>query len=190
MSDIVLAPNHLGSGGDDQQWGPSAPLHEHEQRNLDTVALVVPCWNRHDVPAILSHYDEEITWRNVAMGETYVGKQRVGAFLDDLFQAVPDLTMTITMRVARGDFVAEEYTIRGTHLGTLFGIPPTGRSLELSAVSFVEFRDGKLKEDHFYFDVATAMRQMGYFPESSAAYKLPGRVVLGLVSRVLRRRSR
>lgn len=163
-----------------ERWGPSTALLEHEQRNLATVAAVVPCWDRHDVPAILAHYDDGITWRNVAMGETYVGKERVGAFLTELFLAVPDLTMQITMRVARGDFVAEEYTIRGTHLGTLFGIPATGRPLELSAVSFVEFAGGRLKVDHFYFDASSILRQMGLFPPLTIAQTTPGHAAMAV----------
>jgi len=131
-----------------------------------------------------------VVWRNVAMGEVYDGKEAVRGFLERLFTALPDLELDVTLRLPRGRYVAEEYVIRGTHLGTMFGLPPTGRRLELKFMSTVELRDGKLKEDHFYFDVASAMRQMGYFPDAAVAEKLPGRVVLGLVSRVIRRRSR
>jgi hypothetical protein len=58
-----------------------------EQHNLDTMAAVVPYWNRHDVAGILSHYDDEITWHDMAMGRTHRGKavptagrQRSGRF--------------------------------------------------------------------------------------------------------------
>ena len=57
-------------------------------------------------------------------------------------------------------------------------------------MSMLELRDCLMKEDHFYFDAASVMRQMGYFPEASAAEKLPGRIVLGLLSPLSRRRSR
>ncbi len=157
-----------------------APTHE-EAANLDTVDRLVPLWNRHDVAAILEHYDPGISWRNVATGETYAGKAEVGAFLADLFAAVPDLTMEITRRVPHGRFVAEEYTLRGTHRGDLLGIPPTGRSVEVHAVSFVELRDARLLEDHFYFDVSTVLRQVGLFPPLSAARTPVGHRVMQLM---------
>lgn len=144
-------------------------LTDEETANLRTVDLLVPLWNSHDVLAILEHYDEAITWRNVAMGETYVGKAAVGAFLTELFAAVPDLTMTITRRVPHGRFVAEEYVLRGTHRADLLGIPPTGRTVEVHAVSFVELLDARLLEDHFYFDVTTILQQVGLFPPLSVA---------------------
>ncbi|HET6563315.1 MAG TPA: ester cyclase [Marmoricola sp.] len=144
-------------------------LTSEETANLRTVDGLVPLWNRHDVSAILEHYDEEIRWRNVATGETYAGKAAVGAFLTELFAAVPDLAMEITRRVPHGRFVAEEYTLRGTHRGDLLGIPPTGRAVEVPAVSFVELRDARMLEDHFYFDVSTVLQQVGLFPPLSVA---------------------
>jgi len=171
-------------------WGQSTELLPHEAENLATIATVAPLWSTRDIPALLAHYADDIVWRNVAMDEVYDGKEAVRAFLERLFVALPDLTLEITLRVPRGKYVTEEYVLRGTHLGPMFGLPATGRPVEIKVMSLLELRDGLMKEDHFYFDVATAMRQMGYFPESSAAYKLPGRVVLGLVSRVIRRRSR
>jgi steroid delta-isomerase-like uncharacterized protein len=135
-----------------------------EQRNLDTMAAVVPCWNRHDVAGILSHYDDGITWHDMAMGRTHRGKAEVGAVLAALFDAVPDLRLELTTRLPHGDSVAEEYTLTGTHLGTLFGVPATGRRLRIQAVSFVRMRNGRLAEDNFYIDVAGVLVQMGLLP--------------------------
>jgi steroid delta-isomerase-like uncharacterized protein len=135
-----------------------------EQRNLDTMAAVVPYWNRHDVAGILSHYDDEITWHDMAMGRTHRGKAEVGAVLRAIFDAVPDLRLDLTTRVPHGDSVAEEYTLTGTHLGTLFGVPATGRRLRIQAVSFVRMRNGRLAEDNFYIDVAGVLVQMGLLP--------------------------
>jgi hypothetical protein len=41
--------------------------------------------------------------------------------------------------------------------------------VEVHAVSFVEMRDARLLEDHFYFDVSTVLRQVGLFPPLSVA---------------------
>jgi steroid delta-isomerase-like uncharacterized protein len=172
------------------EWGRSTELLTHEARNLGTFESVFPLWNSGDIEGLLIHYCDDVVWHNVAMGEVYNGKDAVRGFLQRLYTALPDLELDVTLRLPRGRYVAEEYVIRGTHLGSMFGLPATGRRLELRFMSMVELRDGKLKEDHFYFDVASAMRQMGYFPEASAAEKLPGRVVLGLVSRLIRRRTR
>lgn len=162
----------------DQDWGHSEPLLAHEQRNLQTMAAVEAAWNAHDVPTILSHYDDRILWRDVAAGRTYFGKAEVGRFLRSLFSAVPDLTLTITRRIPRGDLVAEEYTLSGTHLGTMFGVPATGRAVRICAVSFVEMRDGRFAADQFYFDVASLLRQMGLFPSLTIAEHPVGHLIM------------
>ncbi len=149
-----------------------------EQRNLDTMAAVVPQWNRHDVAGILAHYDEQITWHDVARGRTLRGKQQVGDYLRGLFAGLPDLRLDLTTRLPYGDDVAEEYTITGTHLGSLFGIPPTGRALHIRAVSFVRMRDGRLAEDTFYVDLAGVLGQLGLFPPLDLAETRWGRAGL------------
>lgn len=163
-----------------QSWPGSTPLTATEQRNLETIAAVAPCWNRHDVAGILAHYADDIRWRNMATGETFAGKDEVGSYLTELFAAVPDLTMTITRRIPRGDLVAEEYTLRGTHLGTLFGIAPTGRPVRIDAVSFVEMRDGLLSCDHYYLDVAGLLHQLGLFPPLSFTRTRVGRALMAV----------
>ncbi|WP_100498867.1 ester cyclase [Geodermatophilus chilensis] len=159
-----------------------------EQRNLDTMAAVVPQWNRRDVAGILAHYDEQITWHDVARGRTYRGKREVGDYLRTLFTALPDLRLDLTTRLPHGDCVAEEYTITGTHLGSLFGIPPTGRPLRIRAVSFVRMREGRLAEDTFYVDLAGILGQLGLFPPLGLAETRWGR--MGLRVAVLLRSPR
>jgi len=169
------------------EWGTSTDLLPHEAANLATFESVFPLWNSGDIEGLLAHYCDDVVWRNMAMGEVYDGKDAVRGFLQRLYAALPDLELDVTLRLPRGRYVAEEYVIRGTHLGPMFGLPPTGRRLELRFMSMVELRDGKLKEDHFYFDISSAMRQMGYFPDPASAERLPGRLLLGLVSRMIRR---
>lgn len=170
------------------EWGPSGDLLPHEQANLDAFTTVFPHWNSGDINRMLEQYEDDIVWHNVPMGEVYDGKAAVRAFLEELFCALPDLELEVTLRVPRGRYVAEEYIIRGTHRGPMFGLPPSDRRLEIRAMSMVEMRNGRLKEDHFYFDAAGAMQQMGYLPPTTSARSLVGRMLLGALSR-LRRRS-
>ena len=120
------------------------PLSDTEVRNLRSVSDVLQYWNRQDIEGVLAYYDESITWLNIAMEETYRGKPEVRVFLRKLFTAFPDLNFEVTYKIARGDNVAEQWFIRGTHLGTFMGIPPTRRPVEIPGMSMAELRDGKL----------------------------------------------
>lgn len=153
----------------EREWGVSTELTDEERRNLAAFESILPCWNRHDVPAILEHYNDDVVWRNVATEEVYEGKEEIREFLEGLMSGIPDLQLEITLRVPRGKYVAEEYHLRGHHRGDLMGIPATGKFIDLRCVSLVELRDGKWKEDRFYFDISTALRQMGLFPPLATA---------------------
>jgi steroid delta-isomerase-like uncharacterized protein len=155
-------------------------LSETEQRNFRSVSDVLQYWNRQDVEGVLTYYDDSITWLNIAMEETYRGKGEVRVFLRKLFSAFPDLNFEVTYKIARGDNVAEQWFIRGTHLGMFMGIPPTGRRVEIPGMSMAELRDGKFVSDHFYFDALGVLRNMALMPPLSVSETLPGRAALSV----------
>ncbi len=154
---------------------------ETERRNLTAVTEVLPYWNAHDIAGVLSFYDDNITWINIALEETYIGKEQVRAFLAQLFSAFPDLNFEVTYKIARTDNVAEQWVIRGTHRGTFIGVPATGRRVTIPGMSMVELRDGKFLSDHFYFDSGIALRQMGLLPPLATTRGPVGQLVLRLV---------
>jgi steroid delta-isomerase-like uncharacterized protein len=163
---------------EEREWGISTPPTPEEEANLGAFVSVFPHWNSGNITELLKHYNEDIVFVNVAMGERYEGKEAVKGFLERLFHALPDLELDVTLRVPKGKYVAEEYRIKGHHRGVFFGIPPTGKYLDIQCVSMVELRDGKLKEDHFYFDVLSVMRQMGLAPSVAASQGTAGRAVM------------
>src|SRR3954454_22992630 len=174
----------------------TAALSETEERNLAAVADVLQYWNAHDIEGIVAFYDEEIVWRNMALEETYEGKAGVREFLSRLMVALPDLTFSVEHKIARGDNVSEQWTVRGTHLGTFMGVPPTGRPIEIKALSMVLMRDGKFLRDEFYWDSRQVMHQMGLMPSLAATQGAVGRgltwtaVKLGNVATRSGRRAR
>ncbi len=151
-----------------------------EQRNLRSVTEVLQYWNTQDLEGVLAYYDESITWVNIVQEETYRGKDEVRVFLSKLFTAFPDLNFEVTYKIARGHNVAEQWFIRGTHLGAFFGIPATGRVVTIPGMSMAELRDGKFISDHFYFDGLGILRQMALFPPLAVTETLVGQIALRL----------
>ena len=60
--------------------------------------------------------------------------------------AFPDLSVEIHDQVAEGDKVTTRKTIRGTHRGELFGIPPTGKRVVIDVIDIVRLADGRYAE--------------------------------------------
>jgi len=77
----------------------------------------------------------------------------------------PDFNCTIESQVAEGDKVVTLLTMRGTHLGPLRGMPPTGKKIEVGGVSIGRFADGKAVEGWLFSDSLGMMQQLGVIPK-------------------------
>ena len=81
----------------------------------------------------------------------------------------PDWHSTVEELIAEGDKVAERWTARGTHLGELQGIPPTGKRVEVPGSVFYEIVDGKIVEFRGLFNMMSLMQQLGAIPSPQQA---------------------
>lgn len=95
------------------------------------------------------------------------GKTELRAYYRDLFiPSIPDeWEHTVTNRVVTDDCIVEEATVRLVHAKRmdwfLPGVPPTGKSIRVDLVIFIEFRDGKMSAERIYWDQAAVLKQVG-----------------------------
>jgi predicted ester cyclase len=69
----------------------------------------------------------------------------------ELMQAgCPDMEIVTEHQVEDGEWVANRYTLRGTHTGDFFGQPPTGKRFEIGGIDMIRVVDGQLVE-HWAF---------------------------------------
>ena len=83
----------------------------------------------------------------------------------DYRQAFPDLQVSVEDLIAEGDRVAARLRFRGTHLGELDGIAPTGRRVDCSGIVISRMEGGKIAEDWANFDDLGMMQQLRLIPE-------------------------
>jgi predicted ester cyclase len=58
----------------------------------------------------------------------------------------------------------------GTHQGEFFGVPATGKRVEITGIQIDRFDEsGELVEEWPEYDLLGAMKQMGAIPESQQA---------------------
>ena len=76
----------------------------------------------------------------------------------------PDIQWTLEQLVAEGENVAARSTMRGTHQGVFFGVPPTGKKIEVQAMNFYRFSDGQIVEERGQPDLLGLMQQIGAVP--------------------------
>src|SRR5215203_4282303 len=98
--------------------------------------------------------------------EAVRGVQTVKENIKWFHNVFPDLTCTIEDQVAEGEKVVSRYTIRGTHQGEeFFGVPATGKRMEMRGIQIDRFEGGKLVEERAEFDLLGVLQQLGTIPE-------------------------
>ena len=76
-------------------------------------------------------------------------------------QSISGRVDTIEDIIAKGDRVWAIWTMRGTHTGRLFGIAPTGRTVEVLEAGVWRLQDGLVAEAWFFGDELALLRQLG-----------------------------
>jgi steroid delta-isomerase-like uncharacterized protein len=117
---------------------------------------------RQDPAAVDELVAEDFTphsWGSVPPGREALkaAQQRVSAGLRDA-------SMTIEDMIAEGDRVAVRLTSRGTHAGEFMGMPPSGKSYEISETHVLRLRDGQVVEHWRDADMLGMMQQLGAMP--------------------------
>jgi predicted ester cyclase len=92
------------------------------------------------------------------------GIQGLKTLVLQLRTAFPDLKMTFEDTIESGDKVWARLRCRGTHKGPLMGMPPTGRSIDTTALEVCRVENGKLVEHWGVPDRFAAMSQLGMLP--------------------------
>jgi steroid delta-isomerase-like uncharacterized protein len=76
----------------------------------------------------------------------------------------PDIQWTLEETITEGDRVAARFTMRGTHRGDFFGIPPTGNEISVQALNFYHLADGQIIGEKGQPDLLGIMQQIGAVP--------------------------
>jgi steroid delta-isomerase-like uncharacterized protein len=98
------------------------------------------------------------------------GAETIKGEIEYFRQAFPDFLWRVEDQVAEGDKVVSRYTMGGTHQGEFFGVPATGKRVEITGIQIDRFDEsGKLVEEWPEYDLLGAMQQMGAIPESQQA---------------------
>ena len=102
-----------------------------------------------------------------SLGPEVRGSATVRLFAASWRAAFPDLHFTVEDEWAEGDTVVTRWTARGTHRGTLRGIPPTGKRVVVMALAVSRIAGGKIAEEWLAFDTLGLLQQLGGVSENA-----------------------
>jgi len=146
-----------------------------EQRVLDEL------WNEHirdefvsrDTDATLGTMVPDAYVNHIPVMTGGVGHEALRAFYAERFipKMPPDTEIASISRTIGSDRLVDEMIFRFTHTiemdWMLPGIAATGKRVEVPLVVIAQFRDGKLANEHIYWDQASVLVQLGLLDASN-----------------------
>ena len=75
-----------------------------------------------------------------------------------------DIQWSLEDSVVEGNKVAARFIMTGTHNGTFFGVPPTGKVIKVQAINFYRFSIGQIIEEYGQPDMLGLLQQIGAVP--------------------------
>jgi steroid delta-isomerase-like uncharacterized protein len=128
------------------------PETELQEQNKAVVRQLFEAWNTGELETA-----SQLISPNCNGGGNDGFKRELMAFLS----AFPDLQITLEDILSESNRVATRVTMRGTHQGTLFGLPATGKSAVMKANHFFVLEHKKIVQRHGQMDRLELMTRLG-----------------------------
>ena len=93
-----------------------------------------------------------------------VGPGGVRDYFTEFFAAFPDFALEVRSIVTEAERSAVHWTAVGTHLGSLWGVEPTGARVTFEGIDLLEVRDGLIVRNDAVADTLSIARQLGLVP--------------------------
>ena len=118
-------------------------------------------WNKGREEAI----DELLAADGVAHGLTDDGHDLPGPaefrkFYRQFRSGIADVRITVDQVIGEGDTTAVRFTAYGTHGGDGLGVKATGRTVRVTGMCMMRWKDGRIAQGWNEFDAAGLMRQI------------------------------
>lgn len=120
-------------------------------------------WNKGREEAIDEMFAEDGIAHGLAdeTGEPLRGASGFKPFFRNFRGAFPDIEVIVEDTVAEGDKVAARCTVRATHAGGGLGFAATQMPVDITGISIVRVKDGKIVEAWNNFDFMGMHQQLG-----------------------------
>ena len=110
----------------------------------------------------LDYFDENI--KAITADGDIEGIDAFKAYYNNYLTGFSDAEFNIVDVFGQGDKIVKHWNFKGTHDGDFFGIPPTGKKIDLIGTTLVLMKDGKILQEQDFFDNYSLLSQLGLLP--------------------------
>ncbi len=93
------------------------------------------------------------------------GAANVKAYYANYVTGFSDRQFSIKETFAQGNKLVKYWEFKGTHTGDFFGIPATGKKIDVIGCTIATIVDGKITEERDFFDNYEFLKQLGLLPK-------------------------
>lgn len=130
------------------------------RENLEVHTRWTDAQDSHDLSQHHEYVHDDIEV-HVPGGKPIVGIDAVRAGMEANYEAMPDYHVVLDDQFATDERVVCRWRVSGTPKGELFGIPPSGKPIEVVGVSIWEFDEGKARRGWIFSNAASLKQQAG-----------------------------
>jgi predicted ester cyclase len=120
----------------------------------------IAAWNAHDASTLSSLHDASGVVVSPT-GGVLEGSTEIERIYRVWFSAFPDMTTTADVPVIDGDRAVQILRFSGTHAGEFFGLPATGRHVELTVACVLSLAHDRIVEERRIYDFTGLLVQVG-----------------------------
>jgi len=106
-----------------------------------------------------TNFDENVI--GISSPENIVGIQGFKAYYQNFLTGFSDIKFTVVNAFGQGDNIVKHWNFKGTHTGDFFGMPATGKQVNIEGVTLVKMKDGKIAQEQDFMDNTVFMQQLG-----------------------------
>ena len=135
------------------------------ERNKQIVSeFITALFTDGDLTAVNRYLDPTFRNHDIPMPGLPDGPDGMRSAAEMFRKAFPDWHSDLQHLIAEGDLVAEHFTARGTHQGSVMGEAPTDGEVTLHGMQIFRITDGKIVERWGVLDQLGLFQQLGLNP--------------------------
>lgn len=116
-------------------------------------------WNKQALDVLDEIVDANAVHHGAAFPDVQ-GADAIKASLQHVFDAFPDIALTIGNTIADGDLVVVQWSGAGTHKGSFLGVDPTEKTVNFTGINVYRVHCGRIVESWSEFNGRDVLMQM------------------------------
>lgn len=135
---------------------------------LDLVNRHLDAENRHDLDTTLQTLHPECVFEDLGLGWTLRGHTGAARYYRLWWRAFDLIVRGERRHWSPDGCLVAETRFTGRHQDSFCGVAATGRTLDLRMVVVVDFRDGLMAGERFYYDSRSLFQQLDMFGDDGS----------------------